>query len=1794
MRLLCLLLLLFIGSIYAATNEPVPYNVTLTDAYTCHTGDGTYNWNSFGNNLLRGPFTASNPGQCMPGAMLNWPYTSSLNADGTLHLTYNTSNIIFPNLQCTRFYDFYSNGTHYYPNTYSIPPTSNNVFIGYDVSYNSAGGFAGSFMWGMHIIKGFRCIFSCPIPEIQYIVAPNNNNQTDIYSDGNQRLCHPSRINQTSGMCFDQAVSTQTQAPYCLTPAVCTFRLWRFYSMTCTVNNTNTVMSDVSVRNIYIPPGDSCTVTMNFQYWNTYFLEFNHPNFELSAQSNPVSFTMNCPSDISSLTNIEPLYVSYEYMSVDSLLKYGSVMTTCPSGFYGPTCLPCQRCSFYGKCDDGVTGTGKCSSNAYNPCDSRTTNYGLTFTPDASSSTGLCRPSAPISDSYTIILQTTYHINTFPFQAALSLGTVILQNWGSWLNSYIVSWQNRVETLTFIPYPGVDPTKTFCNGRGQLYGSFQFNILYYSSLSGYNPRVFTITDPNNAFISSYDSNPCECFSGFYGPQCQYTCNTEYTTTANQVCDPVTGKPTCALNTQLASNGSCIASECAFNKWGSQCQNICPLCTAPLSRCDKATGQCSCPDPTMVLDRNGTFCTPYHCGINSQLGIFDLDHGTCVISADGTTETMFCNPGYHGKYCEQVDDPYNSTVGMSFKDRDCDCGVVWSDYVPSLDQYDKSITVIGIVSWPSQYRDHYQNADIDLYLSLYDTNSWTVPIIWNRIMTLSSAQQWCYEYRPCGGFLATHYNGAYYFITPFQNNTSPSTAATLTNNTSLYSNLWVNAPNNTVTSGSQVSVFVIQRTLGYDCSTTALDIKYYFNLHWQEIMYDYGTRFCDISHRQDPNDPTSNCCINNGVGDQRYCDYPNTHIVPLPDYVNGPFVQWTQRHYDEIGHRKRYSPNAYCDTWPTLYDESPSILCALPKDGCQSAFNGAIPCSERGRCRPNPTNTTSATTSGVYNHPYKCMCSKFDSSVTSSDYYSDQSNLLNNHNTQGRRKYLGYACETGYNNCIQPVTNTSSNSDQAICNGEVARCVGLTYPANSTIAIPGVITPHCDCNLIKPSEGLYQESVNTGGYCELSRCGIGGAGCRVNSSAALCVVNSQGQDVCQCSVDGLPGDLWIGPSCQIPADSCRPPSPDGSGLYRLCGGPGFGVCMEAGSGISTTPNWNATRPWCDCSNFNYTGLHCEFPLCTGAIVIPFHGYCQGAQQNIAVCYPMWDGPNTQCNINKCALSNRGGGIPTDSLLPGSQPQDICQCTGNIGREPWITSPRPGFSTDPNKVPSSEYGFCHPKCPTNDAFLYPTAYCGGAGYCVDPVHNTPDSIAQCVCGIGYMNSTFRHPQWNTTQPTCVPYCQNGGYVDMTADQWGSYVRNPFTSVQPTCICPNTALGYFNDPETGGKTCIDLRCGVGGIWTPDTVGNTGTCECASNMYNPVYTPTGVGLSGCKISVCNGTLPDGTGANRGVIAADGKTCSCFSPFTNSTIQKKDCNSDICHPNGNLFTTSVYSSILQTNMLVPITTTTGTGLCNCNNPFRTTGCTQVPGALCNQYCTDSSCPNGGTPINNNRANCSCPAPFVSPYCQNPCPQLTSVANATIGKCQCLYGWSDNTAGYCAQDPCNVGCPTGTNHLCGKFNFTTLSCNCFDAWELQGLSCIGLNISKATAECNVPNGFATGPDSCFCGLLWTGSNCNITLCVAPGSNVTYDQTLQKQVCVCPDGYSGTLCDTILLPPPPSLSSSPLLTTADIILTSMSSLVVLAFVSRYGLYPLLLKYRQQLPALAATSTFKVATRHLRRK
>lgn len=1780
MNPLFLLLLFAHVRVAFAQIEPAPYPVI-----DCNPGDGTYNINSFKRTTQ---FIGG--GWCFPGAVLNFPYSvSSLTGD----LSYNPRNIIFPNISCYRFVDFYPGG-HSSPNNYTLgwKPSiitsqseekwtifqqSDNRF--FDSIYTISQ--YGSIDWKLystHVLKGFRCTFSCPRPESQTLVT--NGTYDQVYSDGSQRTCHPSNINRNTGMCFNSTTTpAAVNAPYCISPGSCKFDIYTFMSINRCSINTSIDISISSIRQtVILQPGESCVISRPGQPWNI--------AWDNIAQDGPDTI-ITCPLNLNyvmdlgsppwppSMWDISPIIIH------DSFGNPRPPFVSCHKGFSGPSCLPCGPVTNIFKGCNSLTGNYDIDIN---PCLDRTTNYGLTFAQDTSSSTGSCKQTVPISSSNTIRIVWT---DPTPYStvSSVTIGTAIIQNWGSWLDTPYVTYVDRIETMTFIPNTAtvIDASKTFCNGRGQLYGSFKFTYTrFFTNID----RTFVLV----TFMSSYSTNPCECYSGYYGTQCQYTCSIPYNIIDNRLCDPVTGEVRCATGTLLVANGTCtqVHDTCPGNlKWGPNCDQECPFCASqyPRTRCDKLTGQCRCPDPDYAVNKNGTVCTLYHCGLNERANCSGISRGVCQDFTDGSGgATCFCKPGYHGRFCELTNKPYNSTSGgMTYEDRDCDCGVVWPEQAVTLDQLtvrNISISVIGIVSWPTQYRDHYVNENI-LDYSLLDTNSWTVPIIWNRIMKFEDAKQWCYEYRPCSGFMTTPYsaNSNYLYVTPFQNNTQ-----TFTNNTLLYANLWYGTSDTKVTSGAQVSVNFIQRSLGYDCSTTELDIPWYFKNNYHEIMYDYGLRFCDLSHRQDQTDPSSNCCINNGVGNNRYCDYPVDHgAIPVPDYENGPFVQWTRRHYDEIGHRKRYAPNQYCDLWPTLYEES--SLCAVEKDGCKRPFAGALPCSGRGRCRPNSANLTAT------NRPYKCFCSKFDPSLTSDLYYSDESSKLNNKNTQGRRKYIGYACEADLNNCIRDV---SDGTKQAVCNTEIARCVGLTYPSNSTFANPGTITPHCDCNLIKPSEQLFQESVNSGTYCEKSRCGTDGLGCNTNSSAASCIVDpGNGLNVCQCAVEGRVGDLWIGPSCQIPADPCRPPKADDSGLFKLCGGPGFGVCKEAGSGISTTPNWNATYPWCDCTaNANYTGLHCSLPKCASSIVEPYHGYCEGALQDSAVCYPMWDGPDVQCTINKCAGVDKGGGVPTDSGIVGSSPQDICKCT-SIGREARKATggKRPGFTSDPLKAPTSIVGYCFPKCPTTNDNAFPLQYCGGGGYCLDPVHNTNDSIAQCICSIGYSNSTFVHPQWNTTQNTCVPYCSNGGHVDMTADEWGAYLRNPFTSIQPTCVCPNDANGYYNDPDfPSHKTCIDKRCGPDGIWTPDTRGDGGKCECGPSrkLYYPLYDSR----SGCKVSRCNGTLPDGTPANRGVVALDGSTCSCFAPFSWGTTQRIDCNSDYCHPNGNLFTKSVFSKTLNDFMLVPDTTKTGVDLCSCTGPFRTSGCTLVLGAYCNQYCTDSSCPNGGTPINGNKNNCSCPAPYVSPRCQTPCPPIISVVDTSIGKCNCLYGWSDGTSGYCSVDPCNAGCPT-PDRLCGTFNKTKLSCDCYDGWELQGLSCNVLNTTKATAFCNAPHGSPTGPDSCLCGLLWTGSNCTTSECVAIGSNITFDESLGREVCVCPDGYTGFLCDTILLPPPtppPSVvvtAAAPLLSTTGIVITSTSGLIILGFVSKYGLYPL---YQRYFVKVATSSIFAKTNFH----
>lgn len=1729
----------------SATSSYTPSN----GQTTCTTGDGTANWNSFGNNINRGPFANSDPGICANGTTLfyPWMYTDTFSSIYEVALSGNPTLTVIsvPSVYCVYWPVNQPLITNSSSSNSAYSQTAYGNGISTSTSYWYTTDLPSTFpSWGVHILQGYMCTFTCPLyttinPAFQY--------QTSLYSDGFRSMCHPSKISPVTGKCTPPILD-QISAPYCDNhPTPCIVQLTSFSYLLCT-SGLQVAPVTSGTDFITVQPGDTCTISSVWGSWNTAWYADSttsypfYQSYTFTCINSYIEYLDACIDDFGFQCGQPITYYSPRVGATNPQVP----MTSCPSNFYGPYCLPCPVCSvqgvgFYYKCNDGATGDGTCQP--YNVCQLRTIHYLtseyneiVTFNYDLLSSTGRCVENQAVAFFYVDVPDP---LN--PVGGTIHIGLGIPTTIPSWITTYGVKESDEMITMTLVgsipnmPNGTAYPSSVaICNGRGSIYGNFTAQIyewttfpvgIFYLSSSNYFPTAPTLAG----------SLPiCECYPGFWGNECQNVCQLPLgQQQQGMICDASDGHARCPiLNGGLTdNNGNCIQpanTTCPFNQYGPLCQYDCPICTAPTTACNKTTGKCTCPNPLERVSVDGSTCTPYHCGDPDSNGHYcnggSSKGGTCTLASNNITQTCYCNEGYHGQFCTiQPSCTQASCGGQEYLNRDCDCGVVWLPPY-SLSTINQSISIIGLLG-DNWYRDNYLSAsyfDIIGNTNL-NTANWLIPVLYNQPMsTPSQAQDLVYKYRQADGFLWTPYNNSNYgFMNPFQFVSNQEAGPSITLSISL-NQIWYESIGNPVSNASQVAVYQIERTYGYDCFNDQLDLYWYFMQNWYEIVVTYGYRYCDQTQRD--NTTNNNCCLDQFhsvcCGYNQWSTEDCTSLIP---FNNEPMAQWVQRHYDEIGHRERLSPNSNCDFWPTIYEEN--NLCGTLKSGCTLGSNSNTACNGRGRCRVTGTEGTNSN----FKYPYECVCRRYGyTGGANSDYYQVLSSLSEASATTltGFPQYIGYGCEYDLTNCIDP----NPINGQTICNDQPIRCLGTTYPANSSLATPGTLLPQCNCGAI-PSLGLDAPAPGQGEWCQQSRCG-NGVGCLQNATIAKCVASSTNstQFECQCSLN----EPWIGELCNVYAQTCMYNSTtEGSSSITSqvqCNGAGYGTCTAAGTGFKAGElNYNSSFPWCNCVSSNYTGIHCSVPECLSSIVLPGHGYCIGALSNKASCFPMWGCVDTTncllCNISLCAPT---GGIPTNSDLPGSLPQDICNCslaaTGKSNLIMRTDGPRPGFLA--NDANSAKYGLCGTACPNYNGI----GYCGGTnnGYCQDNSANTTiGANAVCVCNYGYQSAKYYDTAWQSYQQVCLPYCSVNGSLTQTPTSsqpigtslqvWNNWASNPHAYAAPVCNCIGTS-GYWNDPNTGHTTCIDYRCYNGGSWISNGAGGSGSCLCTKNS---LYTS----VSYCNLTTCTGTT---TGVTRGFLNTLTNKCICNPPFTwVNSVQQQECNSDLCQPNGVIINTTSTS-------MIPNLALTNSALCSCNYPYKTSTSTSCPvnqALYCSSYCTSSICANGGVVYFSSSLNkwlCTCPSPYLSSEnCEtSTCNTLYGVPNITSGGCDCLYGWTNSVlSGLCGQDPCSHTCKLGsgqtTTNCGGTFNAVSKSCVCTSGWT--GPFCTLINSTTATANCS-GHGSAVNADECICNLLWSGTNCQTLVCVAEGSTTAISPITGAEICVCPTGYTGSICD----------------------------------------------------------------------
>lgn len=410
---------------------------------------------------------------------------------------------------------------------------------------------------------------------------------------------------------------------------------------------------------------------------------------------------------------------------------------------------------------------------------------------------------------------------------------------------------------------------------------------------------------------------------------------------------------------------------------------------------------------------------------------------------------------------------------------------------------------------------------------------------------------------------------------------------------------------------------------------------------------------------------------------------------------------------------------------------------------------------------------------------------------------------------------------------------------------------------------------------------------------------------------------------------------------------------------------------------------------------------------------------------------------------------------------------------------------GLCVDPN----SPGQVCStPGCSNSEC----TQQTGLQGVCNQITVNISSPVAKCVCGAG----------WKGT------YCQTSVCSNTT-------VQCSFNGVcdgpSKTCICnglspSNTQLLSNPPPLWAGSQCsvnaitqcghfIQLSGAPAGTGTWTVCDNVGTCKQntshAGSPYACFCTGRNFGAQ-CQFTGCS---PACNASTQFCNLASG-TCSCQPMWGGPS-----CTQNLCqhgHPN----------SKGTACVCDPFYTTASSGLAVCSQ----TQCPFVANTVatgiraCNYTAGDQNCV--GSPLNT--VGC----------CYNGCPGSSCTIVGGQPQCACNPTFAFNQVSGICFPICHAG---------SYFATSPLVCNCAAVKQL-------LNPTSQYIDgfCNIfacANGGVVHNGGCTCPSTWTGAQCTTNACKnggTPGPN---------NVCVCANGYGGSLCATAINPNPPDPGAS---------------------------------------------------------
>ncbi|XP_033745589.1 uncharacterized protein LOC117331103 [Pecten maximus] len=1272
-------------------------------------------------------------------------------------------------------------------------------------------------------------------------------------------------------------------------------------------------------------------------------------------------------------------------------------------------------------------------------------------------------------------------------------------------------------------------------------GNYTQKVLYYNrdSGGGGSGGVGSLCDHHDDQCSGHGNGSagiCTCDSGYYGNDCQYSCECGSHGTCNSdgicVCDhgyigfhcesTCDDNTTCSGQGHCTTCGSCLCNACYH---GSDCSSLCSghgTCDADACLCDachlgeycesECNGHGSCNGTACICQSGwyGAKCTIKSCGGLNNIPC--SGHGTC----HAASQTCFCDPGWEGSECENPDCPGDincngrGTCNTAYEPPRCtDCDVGWMGPAcddpcvhgtPNADNTNCTCnsTCYHGLGCNIQCSEHGTcDVNYDCYCDPFSGWAGTlceIPGCPRHPVTLEE----CSNHGTCNSFdhiceCDAAWKGAACHIADCQGEPDCQGRG--------HCDDTLNTPRCINCTGPW---------MGVGCDEPCVN--------GTETPMNAGTCVCDTGFAGVGCDSE---CSGNGVitGGACVCDYVTGWKGPLCDIPGCPGL-----------FNLDCSNRGTCNNALHLCDCKPGWM----NIGCEDADCPGTPdCNRHGSC-----NSTL--------DPPECMCT--------SPYFGADCGLVCDHGTIFPTFSDNCTCDPGWVGIeCDAECSLHGSFNGTMCNCDVNwRGVVCEMPG-----CPGIgedCTGHGDCNTA--THICTCNAGWTGSGCEVPDC-PGSPDCM---GRGTCDTNFDPPKCMNCEVG------WMGPACDDPCVNGTQ-NPPNSGFCE-CDPCYFGK----GCNSECAGNGQCVADVCECDT-SWRGSLCEVPGCPGTKYdCSQHGECNSANHE-CTCFPGWTG--AACDEADCPNNCTQNGIcnTTDVVVPE------CVCY-----EDWMTfdCSKPcvhGNKTDNIRCtcdPCYTGAGCDLECSgkgvcdngvCNCTRLPGNAYvgslceekgCPGADGACNQQGSCNSVLQECTCFPGFKG-------YDCSEPSCpgTPECSDkgtcvAGTCMCDSDRIGDYCQLPCyngTNINGECVCNKTCItGPFCHLEcsgnglcdTNGECVCDFNDGFKGDkcdkpgcpgWPENCMGHgscnevTGECQCDSNWKQPA----------CAIPECPNDCNNDPDAQC-LEPPGGGIPRCFNCSSNKMGDA--CEYDCFHgvgvrdANGNweCECDSCYSGTTCNLLCNGQGSCTGNGTCDCGfNGYRgslcdTHGCPGYDvdcsghgncggshscicdagwtGIGCHKGACSNNCTGQGTCIDTltlTTPYCSCDANYFGSACEYICTN-GSMANGTCVCDPCFDGLE------CETECSNRG--TCTNGICECVSSRGTYCETNGCPGLYNLDCSG------HGSCN------TATSSCTCNTGWIGTDCATPDCPSNCNNRGHcNTTYTVPVCTdCEKGWMGSACD----------------------------------------------------------------------